>query len=374
MSPRSLAPALLVFFLGISAFADSQAANGKPQKMTKETRMEIIRALNAESVFIRRLFPMGPTGLTLKNGEIRPSEFEIQQLIAGYGPAVKPGDRARITNVEFKGDNRILFEINGGPKKKKKWYQRIEVGMGGTLTPIDPSDPNANPRGSYVTLEFDKYVPEMTADQVKELLSPVFDFHAKSAVEAYLDTLPVQIKEAVKNHEVLVGMNREMVTYAKGRPPRKIRETASDGVPYEEWIYGAPPQDVEFVRFVKDEVVQLVTMSVDGKRTVQTEKDPAFNSPEYAKHQGRPPEAQQPQPGGPEPASAAAPEGGGTAAASAGSPTATRSKRPTLKRPGEEPSDNLPPMQIPDSRPKQPGEWGVPGSGGPDQTQQPANR
>ena len=109
------------------------------------------------------------------------------------------------------------------------------------MTSIDPSDPNANPRGSFAVLEFDKYVPEMTADQIKELLRPVFDFHAKSAVEAYLDTLPVQVKDAVKNHEVLVGMNRDMVTYAKGRPPRKIREQAADGVPYEEWIYGAPP-------------------------------------------------------------------------------------------------------------------------------------
>jgi hypothetical protein len=230
-----------------------------------------------------------------------------------------------------------------------------------------------------VILEFDKHVPEMTAAEIKELLIPVFDFHAKSAVEAYLDTLPSQVKDAVENHEVLVGMNRDMVTYSKGRPPRKIRET-TDGVSYEEWIYGTPPQDVEFVRFVDDEVVRLVIMSVDGKREELTDRDPAFDSPEFAK--GRPgpgvPEADPAaaaaaDPAGAGPAGAADPE---TAAAAepADSPAPARSKRPTLRRPDEQPTDTLPEMKIPDSSPRQPGEWGVPGSGDPEQTPAPGQQ
>jgi hypothetical protein len=46
-------------------------------------------------------------------------------------------------------------------------------------------------------------------------------------------------------------MNREMLIYAKGRPPKKIREKDGE-VEYEEWIYGEPPQDVDFVRMVGD--------------------------------------------------------------------------------------------------------------------------
>ena len=83
--------------------------------------------------------------------------------------------------------------------------------------------------------------------------------------EAYLETVPPKVKEAIQNHQVLVGMNHEMVTYAKGRPPKKVREQDGE-TEYEEWIYGDPPQDVEFVRFMGDEVVRLETMKVDGRR------------------------------------------------------------------------------------------------------------
>ena len=51
---------------------------------------------------------------------------EIRKLVAMNGPAARPGDKSQITGFEFKG-NSIILEINGGPKKKKKWYQRISV-------------------------------------------------------------------------------------------------------------------------------------------------------------------------------------------------------------------------------------------------------
>src|SRR5256886_4054720 len=159
--------------------------------------------------------------ISLKDGKLSPGAEELQQMIAMWGPAAKPGDQARISDIQIK-DDRIHFEINGGPVKKQKWYQRIEVGgMGGT-TPVAPSDPNANPRGSYVDLVFDHYVPDFKPQQLKDLRRPVFDFDAKSAVEAYLETVPAPVKDAIKNHRVLAGMNREMVIYAKGRAPKKV--------------------------------------------------------------------------------------------------------------------------------------------------------
>jgi len=146
----------------------------------------------------------------------------------------------------------------------------------------------------------------------------VFDFNSKSALEAYLETVSPQVKDAIKNHHVLVGMNREMVIFAKGRPPKKVRETANE-VEYEEWIYGTPPQDVDFVRFVGDEVVRVETMKVDGQKIVRVEKEVDLGAPTVAKKQdGRPANA------------------------------------PTLRRPGEEMPDatpaapsNLPPMGAP---------------------------
>jgi hypothetical protein len=62
-----------------------------------------------------------------------------------------------------------------------------------------------------------------------------------------------------------------MVTYPKGVRQKKVRN--EEDVEYEEWIYGEPPQDVEFVRFVGDEVVKLETMKVDGTKLVKVDKE-----------------------------------------------------------------------------------------------------
>ena len=96
----------------------------------------------------------------------------------------------------------------------------------------------------------------MTGTQVMELLEPLVDFKLKTPVQAYTDTLPPQLKEAILAHHVLVGMNPEMVIYALGKPDSKSREREGQ-MPFEEWIYGEPPKDVEFVRFNGNRVIQV---------------------------------------------------------------------------------------------------------------------
>jgi hypothetical protein len=313
---------LLTILLVLSALA--LAGNTAAPRISKPTREEIIHVFNEQLVYIRASFPMGKTGLKLKNGNVTPSGPELQRLMALWGPAAKPGDRARISDVTIKDDH-IRFEINGGPVKKQKWYQRIQISGANSTVPVAPSDSTANARGSFVDLYFDKYVPELTGPELKQLLRPVFDFDAKSALEAYLETVPPQVKDAIKNHRALVGMNREMVIYAKGRPPKKVRETAN-GVEYEEWIYGTPPQDVDFVRFVGDEVVRVETMKVDGQKIVRVEKEVDLGSPTVAKKQEERP-----------------------------------ANAPTLRRPGEEmpESDRANPSSVPPVAP-------VPPPSGPD--------
>ncbi|MGO9123458.1 MAG: hypothetical protein ACLP6G_01080 [Terriglobales bacterium] len=278
MKPRHLAVLLSLLLLSVataSASDQKPAKSSPPPRMTSQTRMELVRAFESELVYIRTQFPMGKRGLTLKNGALSPSGVELQRLMVTWGPAVKPGDQARITSIAMK-DDRIHFEINGGPIKKQKWYERIEIDGAAGTAPINPSDSRANPRGSSVDLVFDHYVPEMDARQLKQLLRPVFDFDSKSAVEAYLETVPPKVKEAIKNHQVLVGMNREMVIYAKGRAPKKIREKEGE-TEHEDWIYGEPPQDVEFVRFIGDEVTRVETMKVTGEKIVRVEKEVELN-------------------------------------------------------------------------------------------------
>jgi hypothetical protein len=295
--------------LGVTpAIADGQGSAAPSTNITPKTRMDIIHTFTSELVYIRSPFPMGRRGLTLKDGALSPSGDELQTMIAMWGPAVKPGDQAMISAIAIKND-RIHFEINGGPVHKKKWYQHIEVGgMGGT-SPIAPGDTNANPRGSYVDLVFDRYVPEMNPQQLKDLLRPVFDFDAKSPIEAYLETVPPKVKAAIKEHRVLVGMNREMVIYSMGRAPKKTREKDGE-IEYEEWIYGDPPKDVDFVRFVGDEVVRVETIKVTGDKSIRTEKEVDL----------------QPQP----------------SVAKGGEPEARPANAPTLRRPGEAPDPNAP--------------------------------
>ena len=271
-----LLPGLLLNAILSSADAKPAApqapSSQKPlPHMSKETRFSVYRGLEAELVYVRTAFPMGEKGLKLHDGVVSPSGDELQMMIANFGPSVKAGDQARISKILIK-DKSITFEINGGPRKKKKWYERISVGGVGGEVPVAPTDADANPRGSYVVLQFDGYVPDLDVAALKGLLRPVFDFDAKSGVEAYLETVPPKVKEAIQLHRVLVGMNREMVTYAKGKPPRKLREKDGE-VEFEEWIYGAPPQDVEFIRLVGDEVVRLEVMKVGGEKMVRTEKE-----------------------------------------------------------------------------------------------------
>jgi hypothetical protein len=306
------------FFLSLAAIiasaGDTKSPSSPPPHISKETRMQLVRAFNAELVYIRAPFPMGKVGLKLKNGVLSPSREELQQLIAMWGPAAKPGDQARISDIIIK-NNFIHFEINGGPVKKQKWYQRIQVqGAGGGTAPLAPSDSSANARGSFVDLYFDHYVPDLTGPQLKELLRPVFDFDAKSAVEAYLETVPPKVKDAIQNHQVLVGMNREMVIYSKGRPPKKVREKNGE-IEYEDWIYGEPPHDVDFVRMIGDRVVRVETMKVNGEKLVRTEKEVDLEpEPSVAKR----------EPPGPRPPDA-----------------------PSLKRPGEELPDAPNTLTVP---------------------------
>jgi hypothetical protein len=210
-------------------------------------------------------------GLHLKEGVLTPNGTELQQMLTIYGPAVKPGDPAHISFVRIK-DDYIHFEINGGPVHHEKWYQRIQVSGAGGTAQAPQNDPQNNPHGSFVDVHFGKYVPEMTPQQLRALLFPVLDFNAPNKEAAYLDTLPSKVKQAIQSHRVLVGMNQEMVIHAKGKPPKKVRERDGE-TDYEEWIYGEPPADVDFVRMVGDEVVRVETMRVGGEKIVHTEKE-----------------------------------------------------------------------------------------------------
>jgi len=294
--PRLIVIAILLS-TALAVAADEKSSSSSPPRISKEDRVRVLRSFATGLVYVRTYFPVGEAGLILKQGQLTPAGPDLQRLIDARGVAAKPGDLVRITAIVFKDDH-IHFEINGGPARNPKWYQKMTIsGPGGTLSPGQKKNPNSPPepgpdsRGSYVDLYFDKYIPELTVPQLHRLLAPVFDLEAKSPVEAYVETVPPRIKEAIKGHYVLVGMKREMVLYAKGLPIRKIREE-KEGTSYEEWVYGEPPQDVEFVKFSGDEVVRVETIKINGEKSVRTEKE--TDEADHNKEVTKPPELSTP--------------------------------------------------------------------------------
>jgi hypothetical protein len=101
-------------------------------------------------------------------------------------------------------------------------------------------------------------VPDMSADQLKHDLSAMLDFSKQhSASMNWIDSLPPQFQQGIKDHRAVLGMNRETLIAAMGRPDKKVRERGDDGVETEDWIYGTPPEKTTFVTFVGDTVIRV---------------------------------------------------------------------------------------------------------------------
>lgn len=240
-------------------------------KLTPRGHRELITAFTAEQGFARRSLPLDPKGLMLRaNGAIRPEGLDYEEMLQRKGISAKPGDRLVISDIKIEA-TRVVFEFNGGPDRKHKYLRHVEIGAAGGSVPLTQDD-GQDPVGSRLTLVFDKYVPEMTADQMRALIQPVIDFSVKTPIEAYTDTLPPKLKEAILGHHVLVGMDRKMVVYALGAPVKKIREE-KDGQPFEEWIYGEAPEVTEFVRFQNNRVVQVETSPVGADIVVRNQDE-----------------------------------------------------------------------------------------------------
>ncbi len=98
----------------------------------------------------------------------------------------------------------------------------------------------------------------MTPDELKDYLSTMLDFkEQRSAAVQWVDTLPPEMKQAIAEKRAVVGMNRDEVIAAVGKPVQKVRETQPDGSEREDWIYGAPPAKTVFVTFEGELVVKV---------------------------------------------------------------------------------------------------------------------
>lgn len=230
------------------------ALGASAEKLSDEQRIEILRGMTAEYATVKTYLPRSKKALEFKStGEFDKDAW--QEAGRELGPAARVGDLIQITKVSIE-DDRIVLEINGGMKGKRKWYENVEVGMGSRTRPINSGQNTAAPGGTTLALVFDKKTPALPAADIKKLLAPILDFERRSATEQAVDLLPPEIKAAVVEKRAIEGMNRDQVIMALGKPRTKVRET-KEGLEEEDWIYGLPPGKVTFVTFANGKVTRV---------------------------------------------------------------------------------------------------------------------
>jgi hypothetical protein len=231
--------------------------------------LELIRVLQSEQGFAMRPFPGGHKGLTLAaNGFLDPAGEPYLDMVTSNGLSSKPGDRLVLSDIKFER-NRIIFDLNGGPDPKHRFLRHIQIGTGPDVMGPIVQDDGQPVVGSRLSLTFQDHVPELTGAEVKALLAPLISFDLKTPIQAYTDTLPAKLKEAILNHQVWVGMSTQMVIFSVGRPDGKSREMDGQD-PFEEWIYGKPPKDVQFVRVNGNRVIRVEVAKVGQTPLVYT--------------------------------------------------------------------------------------------------------
>jgi hypothetical protein len=223
----------------------------------------LIRFVSGEFAKAIKSLPAGKEGFNLVVGKPLDTEL-LDRAVATHGAAVNSGDNVQITGLEFRA-HQIVVDLNGGGRGKHHWRDHLQISMGGpyptmqTTSTQETGPPGLQPgMGSTIFLEWNKFVPDMTPEELKKILSPFLNFHnERSASVQWIDTLPPEMKKAIQERRPMVGMDREEVIAAMGKPDHKVRERDSEGNDIEDWIYGQPPSKTVFVRFTGDHVTKI---------------------------------------------------------------------------------------------------------------------
>ena len=240
-----------LLIVGFAALAAGLSPARAQERINDEQRALLIRALVAEHGLALTAIPRSKKPLDIT----RDGQYDMDVWLDAMdenGPAANEGNLIQVTKIEFKG-KRIEIELNHGINGGRRWWHRIQMSSGGGMgggqtTGLGDGRNIYAPGGTKIALLFDDQVPPVEADEVKEMLKSVLDFNERSADELYIEKLPPEFQEAIKQERAMTGMDRDMVLLARGRPDNKYRST-KDGVETEDWIYGVPPGNVTFVTF-----------------------------------------------------------------------------------------------------------------------------
>ena len=228
------------------------------------SKLTLIRYISGEFAKARKPLPNGKEGFTLYADKPLDQET-LNHAVTLHGAAVNTGDNVQITKLEFQ-QHTIIVDVNGGGRPRKSWRDHLQIGMSTpmpttttTTTGADQGPPGFQQgRGGTIFLQFPKSVPDLTPDDLKALLAPFLDFSKeRSASVHWFDTLSPEMKKAITERHAVVGMDRDEVVAAMGKPDRKVRERDAQGNDTEDWIYGHPPDKTVFVHFTGEHVTDV---------------------------------------------------------------------------------------------------------------------
>jgi hypothetical protein len=249
MAVSRISPRVLVAFLAVTSL------HGDSNKISLVQRMELVRGLSSEYATAKIMLPRSRKALTYEeNGTWDKKRWD--DAVRKDGPAARPGDMVQVTKVDV-DDDAITLQLNDGLKKKGSWRDKVQISLGGATTgPSYPQAANKPDNGTAIVIRFKDSIGDVTSAELKKLLAPVLDFEKHSAAENYIDTLPPEVQQAIKEKKAIEGMDQESVIMALGRPLRKTRET-KDEVEQETWQFGEPPGRVTFVTFAGSKVIRV---------------------------------------------------------------------------------------------------------------------
>src|SRR6516165_9844641 len=177
----------------------------KGETLQETSKLELIRYVSGEFAKAKKPLPGGKDGFILYVDKPINEEY-LDRAVASHGAAVNSGDNAQITNLEFH-EQTIIVDVNGGGRPKKHCRDHIQIGLGGSSpVPTQPtvsSDEQGPPgfqqgMGGTIYVQFSKSVPDLTPDELKNILAPFLDFSKeRSASVHWIDTLPPEMKKAI---------------------------------------------------------------------------------------------------------------------------------------------------------------------------------
>jgi hypothetical protein len=242
--------------------------------LSEDSRLAIIRAIWGEFVRARISIPGNVGGFHVAANQPyvppqAPAKPESDSLASSQitvvmpPPVIHEGEEVQITGIRFR-EKSIVFELNGGGRGKWRLRDHLHIDVSGpvpttTFHPVNSGPQGLEDKGSTLFLDFDHKLPDLSPEDLKEKLAPILDFSShRSAAVHYVDSLPPEFQQAIKNGIAAIGMDHEMVLAAMDRPDRKVRERDADGNETEDWIYGNPPGKTVLVTFIGEKVVRVL--------------------------------------------------------------------------------------------------------------------